>query len=246
MKSFAQVIRSLRTAAFAGACAGLMMLSSTANAGPMVTGLDSNGNVAAANGTVDPNWVVYYYGANPPNYANPAPGAEQVYSVVTAWPVAPNGPWIGADGISNWISPAFVPNVTPVTSAPGYYGFETTFNISSGADLANYLIHGRFAVDNAIVYVLVNNKGTGITLSGENNYQQWTQLNILQSCTTPSNPNTCLFHEGVNTLTFLVQNLSGTSGNPVGLRVEIPEPGTLALVGLAMLGFGVARKRKQQ
>lgn len=239
MKSFSQVIRSLRTAAFAGACAGLMMLSSVASAALVSTGLDSSGNLASANGTVDGNWVVRYFGATFDPFAV-APSPQPAYAVVTAWPIAPAGPWIGADGISNWISPAFIPGSNPVSSAPGFYSFSTTFTISSGADLAAYLIHGRFAVDNALVTVWVNNQSTGISLGGgsASNFQQWTDLTVLNSGG--------WYHTGENTLTFLVQNLAGESGNPVGLRVEIPEPGTLALVGLALLGFGAARKRKQQ
>jgi hypothetical protein len=238
MKSFAQVIRSLRTAAFAGACAGLMMLSSAASAALVSTGLDASGNLATADNTVDPNWTVRYLGTVWPTFA-PTPAAQDTYAVVTAWPVAPAGPWIGYDGISNWISPSQVPSSGHITSAPGYYAFTATFTVNAtGADLAAYLVHGRFAVDNAIVYVMVNNNYTGITLGGEYNYQQWTTLDI--------NNLAGWFQTGNNTLTFLVQNLAGESGNPVGLRVEIPEPGTLALVGLALVGFGVARKRKQQ
>jgi hypothetical protein len=220
--------------AYAGACAGLMMLSSVASAALVSTGLDSTGNVATTNGTVDPNWVVRYLGASP---TGPSPAPQPAYAVVTAWPIAPAGPWIGADGISNWISPAFVSGSNPVTSLAGYYSFTSTFTLAAG-DLASFFIHGRFAVDNALVQVLVNNNYTGITLGGEMNYQQWTSFDISNAAS--------WFQAGNNTLTFLVQNLDGSSGNPVGLRVEIPEPGTLALVGLALLGFGVARKRKQQ
>jgi len=236
MKSFAQVIRSLRTAAFAGACAGLMMLSSAASAALVSTGLDSLGNVATADNSIDANWTVRYLGTVWPTTAA-TPAATPAYAVVTSWPVAPVGPWIGYDGISNWISPSLVPSSGNVTSAPGYYAFTTSFTVSAG-NLASYFIHGRFAVDNAVVYVMVNNNYTGISLAGEYNYAQWTSFDI--------NNLSGWFAEGNNTLTFLVQNLSGSSSNPVGLRVEIPEPGTLALVGLALVGFGVARKRKQR
>jgi hypothetical protein len=50
------------------------------------------------------------------------------------------------------------------------------------------------------------------------------------------------------TLTFTsVIPLSGTLGNFIDdVRVNVPEPGALALLGLGLLGLGVARKRNKR
>jgi hypothetical protein len=238
MKSISQMLQQVRGAAVVGACAGLMMLSSAASAALVSTGYDAYGNLAAVNGTVDANWTVFYN----PNPTGLATGPNTAYAVVSGWPVAPIGPWLGPDGLSTWIAPSFGVTSPLAGNVAGYYNFVDSFMLG---DASTFTLKGRFAVDNGIVKVLVNGNETGITLAatGTSDFDTWHDFNITASYLFNSN--------AMNYLTFQVQNLGNSSdpaqsGNPVGLRVEVPEPGTLALVGLALFGFGAVRRRKQK
>ncbi len=183
------------------------------------SGVDANGNVLPV-GAFDPHYTI-----------TSTPGGPFGSAVVQlnhpAW-LANNA--AGTPG-SSWIS-------TTATGtdniAPGEYVYETTFDLTnlSGAN-AQLLI--AVAADNS-VNILLNGEETGFTHSG---FAAFSAPFLITSG----------FIEGINTLQFVLTN-AGTAPNPGGLRVQIlgstttiPEPGTLSLLGLAIAGLTVRRRR---
>ena len=229
MKSLSQIVRKL---AVIGACAGTMMISSAASAFVIYkTGVDNSNSVAAA-GTSDLHWIL-------DSVPNGSSYVTQVLTSVSGFPIAPNGPWIGDNGISAWIAPLYISGTNPGSNVVGSYIYTQSFFVSAAELAASPTLNGRFALDNWSNNIILNFNNTGISLPFDpagTDFTQWHSFNINTG-----------FVEGVNTLSFYVINSpGGVNGNPSGLRVEVPEPGTLALVGLALFGFGAARRRKQK
>jgi hypothetical protein len=140
--------------------------------------------------------------------------------------------WVADDNGSKWISPQR--SYASGESDPvGTFIYHTTFSLAGLIPSTASLVL-QLATDNAATDVLLNGISTGIS------YSSYTNL---------SSPFTISsgFGAGVNTLDFVVQNFSGNSDNPVGLRVLIsgnadlvPEP---ASAGLALLAAGFAAIR---
>lgn len=185
-------------------------------------------NAPGAPGTVDPNWKINGGDAWAPTTIN------------TAW--FSGGAAAGVNGASDgaaWITPAADGNANqPVTTVT----YSTVFTLSNIATVAKFT--GNFWSDNRVVSILLNGvaiytnnnatasqyAGTGTTLN------QWANVGA-----------------GANTLVFNVENYTGASGNPAGLRVAglmsaVPEPGTwmLMMLGLGAVGFSMRRRQKTQ
>jgi len=181
------------------------------------TGVDSFGNVLAENQT-DPHYTLT---------AGPILGAPIVATSSNAWPVAPNGPWIGDNTISAWIAP------TTDTSAPtDTYVYTTTFDLT-GFDFATANIDGLWAQDD-VGSILLNGV---MAVSASGGYSNFDTFAISSG-----------FIAGVNTLDFVVVN---SGGGPTGLRVEmtgtakpIKEPVTLALFCTGLLGIAASYSHK--
>jgi len=220
------------------------VLAPQAQADPIIcglynTGVDWNG-VPLAGGTPDPHYSLVSFTSD--GYG-PSTTSTQVIaqtSVTPGWPVAPAGPWVGDDPLSDWIRPNNPPANSP-NDPSGTYVFQTTFQSSAAGSLN---ISGQWSVDNSLIGVSLNGNPVPGPFPG-----------FPVDPTTPATPFTqwapfsfqATLVAGTNTLDFDAYNWGPqTSGNPVGLRVEFtpgvstnaaaPVPSPSSLVGL--LGVG--------
>ncbi len=143
----------------------------------------------------------------------------------------PIPPWIGDNSLSAWIGP----NSDAALNGPiGDYIYETTFNLS-GLTASTASIAGQWSVDNAGSDILLNGVSSGSTAAGFNKFDAFKITNG--------------FHDGLNTLDFVVRNFGG----PTGLRVEmtgtadstsVPEPVSLAVLGSGLFAAGLFRRKR--
>ena len=198
----------------------LLMLSSieargvlyTSIPGVFSTGVDDSGSLLSV-GSIDPHWSIV---ASPVGSSAP-----KVTDPFYMWlGNTPSSEWINGGGSSNYSPPA------------GVYDFTLTFSLA-GFDPSTAQISGQWASDNESD-IYLNGLDTGISNSG---IAPWGFSNFTSFTLTDG------FVAGENTLTFAVtQDPDNVQVNPTGLQVDIlsavaavPEPGPLALVGIAGL-----------
>lgn len=216
--------------AFVVLAASFVLSSGTAFALPISvfsTGMSSTGTLLP-NGTVgDPHYSLVS-----------APGGDlKTLVVATSAFGFPIGPWLGDNTTSRWIGI----NAPSLNGAAGDYAYRTTFDLT-GLDYSTASLVVRWSADNTASDILLNGVSTGVA---------GTDFNAFSAYATISSG----FVAGLNTLDFLVSN-AGTTDNPTGLRVEItgtadapsppviPEPASLALLGIGLAGLGLGRRRK--
>lgn len=191
------------------AAAMLAMTAAAALANPGLlpnTGVDAAG-VALAPGAIDPVYTVSGGGfTDAPAYATQA---------ASGYP----GFWMAPSAASSWITPALdgqdAGNVDAVI-----FTYTTRFDLT-GFDATTARIEGKVAIDDLLYGVLLNGVDTnGFRASG---YRSFSDFMIDSG-----------FVAGVNTLSFLVNNLYG---GPTGLRAEltlvaapVPEPSAALLM----------------
>jgi hypothetical protein len=209
--------------------AGLIGISMAASAAPIVglynTGVDSLG-VALATGTADTHYSLVS-GVSTTAYAGGVNG------------VFPIGPWVPNTATVSWLTPGPVAATSFDPSVAGIYTYTLAFNLT-GFDATTAFLNFDIGADNAVSVAL--NGGAPVTATG---FSSLTSLGFNSG-----------FVSGINSLVFTVTNFAASSGNPTGLYVlftrsnadalAVPEPGSLAALGVGLLAFaGAARRRRR-
>ena len=178
--------------------AALLLLAGWAQAAP-IPGLFDTG--VSASGTLQPS------GQADPHYALvasadpscPGPAAIVAYPIASPY-------WVANSTASQWIAPA-MPQGFPAGGTPhpaGTYTYRLSFSLA-GFDPATVQVSGACAMDN---YGRIALNGVQID-TPINGYTPLTAFTIASG-----------FTAGVNTLDFIVTNLSAGGDNPTGVRVE--------------------------
>lgn len=157
------------------------------------------------------------------------------------------GTWAPNDANSVWLSPTPNPGnlQAPGQSFPsGELSFIGTYTLSNIADVQTWAI--TWWADNILRRIIVN--GTELTNpalpTGGAQSQQFVGTGISRVF------NQSVFINGTNTIEFVVENGTGSPGNPAGFRLfstltTVPEPGTwmLMILGLGAVGFAMRRRQ---
>lgn len=149
---------------------------------------------------------------------------------------------------SKWISPQ-ASYTSAGADAVGSWTFQTTFDLTGYVASSLSFGTAEFWADNQLTGIFLNGYNIGYTANvspTNSNFPSSTSFASLLNAAIPGH-----ILAGVNTLSFVVNNYSGATGNPVGLQVNlstvsatpVPEPAALGLVAATALSFVVFRRR---
>jgi hypothetical protein len=154
--------------------------------------------------------------------------------------------WTADTTTSQWISPKplYQQGSSTLTDKPGLYAFTATFNLTGLSNGSSLL--GFWVEDNNQEGIILNGNdlagtgfGTQTSSSTTNSQSTWEQF------TAPSSD----LVNGINTITFQVYNIAGSTGNPVGLNAYwqvVPEPSPTIALSVGILGMAVLMLRKKR
>jgi hypothetical protein len=212
-----------RSLLFALGLAAALTASQAEAATTSITGLFSTGLNGTGGLLLDTQLDTHY--AVTPVLSDPTVGPA-TFAVVGHFPIPP---WADNTATAQWITPKMPEPIN------GLYNYVTTFTVS---DPLTASITGAFlSADDQVNAVLLNNVSLGITTP--DGFLPGAGFTSLHPFSIPVGSG---FVAGLNTLEFRTENVHGVV---TGLIVDfgaVPEPGSLAMLGIGLTGLFAFRR----